>query len=277
MRIATAMSKSGGPGMKRNVLGTGLAAVALVVTIASGMMGQMLDPSGGATPGASTGSAVNTQLSNNFAAMFSDPAFQKKLQQRLQERLVARAREKRGAAAGAAAPPDSVGNWKSSTEETDESKLPITATDFVPGPQRIVPETMATRMAHGSSARQTELVALFNKVLDSIEPQTRSNNVAAALAFAIAASEQVKDGSGVLKPGRYAELVRQINQDVGDSAEFKALPDRRKQEIYESSLLTAGLIVSAYRRAAATKDATLERQAKEAAADYLRQMNGVQP
>jgi hypothetical protein len=263
--------------MKRNVLVAGLASGAVLLTIASAMMGQMLDPSGSATPGATPGSAVSAPLSNNFAAMFSDPAFQKKLQQRLQERLVARQKEKSGAAAGSAAPPESVGNFKGSPEEADEAKLPIMATDFVPGPQRIVPETMAARMAHGSSARQAELVALFNQVLDAIEPQTRSNNVAAALAFAIAASEQVKDGSGVLKPGRFAELVRQINQDVGDSEEFKALSDRRKQEIYESSLLTAGLIVSAFRRASAAKDPTLERQAKEAAADYLRQMNGVQP
>ena len=266
--------------MKRNVGVVSLAAGAFLLTIASGVIGQMLDPSGGATPAATPGSsaanAANAQLSNNFAAMFSDPAFQKKLQQRLQERLTARAREKSGQASSGSSP-EPVDNWKSSSQEAEEDKLPITATDFVPGPQRIVPGTMAMRMAHGSGQRQAELVALFNKVLDSIEPQTRSNNVAAALAFAIAASEQVRDGSGVLKPGRYADLVRQINQDVGDSQEFKALSDRRKQEIYESSLLTAGLIVSAFRRASASKDPTLERQAKEAAADYLRQMNGVQP
>ncbi len=271
---APAMTNCGGTGMTRRALVAGVAAGALLVTCTSAVMGQPVDPAGSATPG--TGDSVNAQLSTSLATMFSDPAFQKKLQQRLQERLMARVREKHGDTANSSVSPDSVGNFKGSPPEADESKLPITATDFVPGPERIVPETMATRMAHGSSARQAELLALFNKVLDAIEPQTRNNNVAAALAFAIAASEQVKDGSGVLKPGRYADLVRQINQDVGDSDEFKALSDRRKQEIYESSLLTAGLIVSAYRRAAASKDPTLERQAKEAAADYLRQMNGVQ-
>jgi hypothetical protein len=240
-------------------------------------MGQMLDPSGGATPAATPGSsaanAANAQLT--ISPRCSAIRRSRRSCSNACRSASPRAREKSGQASSGRHPN------RSQLEELEPGSGGRQAADhgndFVPGPQRIVPETMAMRMAHGSGQRQAELVALFNKVLDSIEPQTRSNNVAAALAFAIAASEQVKDGSGVLKPGRYADLVRQINQDVGDSEEFKARSDRRKQEIYESSLLTAGLIVSAFRRASASKDPTLERQAKEAAADYLRQMNGVQP
>jgi hypothetical protein len=190
--------------------------------------------------------------------VFRDGALQERLQRRMLERL----QEKQaGGASGPGPTPQS-------------GKLPLTATDFPPAAARVVPLSMAERMAHGSSARRSQLVAMFNQILDTIEPQTRRNNVAAAMAFAMAVSEQVMADRAVLDPERYGELVVQINDDLGDSAEFKVLPDRRKQEIYESSLLTAGIIVGAYRQAAQRNDSTLQRQAKDAASDYLREMSG---
>jgi hypothetical protein len=234
---------------------TWLVAGALLVSLATGVLGQ---PDGRASATPPAGPTIN-----NFAAAFSDRALQERLQSRIQERL----REK---VAGG-------GGGSSAAGPTPRSgKLPLSATDFSPGTARVVPETMAERMAHGSSARRSQLVVMFNQILDTIEPQTRRHNVAAAMAFAMAASEQVLADNGTLNPDRYGELVVQINDDLGDSAEFTALPDRRKQEIYESSLLTAGLIVGAYRKATQRNDSTLQHQAKTAAADYLREMNGAQ-
>ena len=237
--------------------------------VASGVTGAGGQSDGESPPAPAVGGSVN-----NFASAFSDG----KLQERLQRRMLERMREKQAARAGGSATPGAhpgaLADGSAAQATPKEGKLPLTATDFPAAATRVVPASMAERMAHGSSARQTQLVAMFNQILDTIEPQTRRNNVAAAMAFAMAASEQVMADRAVLNPDRYGELVVQINDDLGDSAEFKALPDRRKQEIYESSLLTAGLIVGAYRQATQRGDSTLERQAKTAAAEYLREMNG---
>lgn len=231
---------------------------AAISSIATGAIGQR--PVAGET---STPPAAAPSI-NNFASAFSDAALQERLQRRILERLQERQAARGGDGSSAPGPTPQTG------------QLPLSATDFPPGAARVVPESMAERMAHGSSARRSQLVVMFNQVLDTIEPQTRRNNVAAAMAFAMAASEQVMADHTALNPERYGELVVQINDDLGDSAEFKALPDRRKQEIYESSLLTAGLIVGAYRQATQRNDRTLQRQAKDAASEYLREMSGAQ-
>ena len=243
-----------------------LVAGALLASSGTGASSQSPEGASAATPAAS-GSV------NNFASAFSDG----KLQELLQRRLLERLREKQTAhGGGGSATPGAQPGSGAAQVTPREGKLPLTATDFPPGATRVVPATMAERMAHGSSARQTQLAAMFNQILDQIEPQTRRNNVAAAMAFAMAASEQVMADNAALNPDRYGELVVQINDDLGDSQEFKTLPDRRKQEIYESSLLTAGIIIGAYRQATQRNDATLQRQSKVAAADYLREMNGAQ-
>jgi hypothetical protein len=229
-----------------------LVAGVLALSVAAGASGE--------TPAAAPATPAAVGI-NNFADVFRDPALQARLQRRIQERLAEKAAQQ-----AAGSPP--------AGPTPRRGKLPLTATDFAPATARVVPEPMAERMAHGSSARQTELLAMFNGILDTLETQTRRSNVAAAMAFAMAASEQVLADRGTLNPERYGELVVQINDDLGDSDEFKALPDRRKQEIYESSLLTAGLIVGAYRQAMQRSDSTLQQQAKTAAADYLSKMNG---
>jgi hypothetical protein len=115
--------------------------------------------------------------------------------------------------------------------------FPMTATNFKSGP-RTLPAVYA---AQGPKENQAQLLQTFNAMMDAFEKEAGKYNVANAIAFLIGVSAQVHTGREIADP-----VIEKFAQDLNDilagSPSFQALPPNKKQELYESSVLTGAMI-----------------------------------
>ena len=119
--------------------------------------------------------------------------------------------------------------------------FPISASDF-PGQQRVLPAAYA---AKGAQENQAQLLQTFNGMMDAFEKEGRKNNVSYAIGFMIGASAQVHTGKEI-SDAVMEKFIYDVNDILAGSPSFVALPVAKKQELYESCVLTGAMVGGLY-------------------------------
>jgi len=115
--------------------------------------------------------------------------------------------------------------------------FPISASDF-PAQARMLPAVYA---AKGPAENQAQLLQTFNGMMDAFEKEGRKNNVAYAIGFMIGASAQVHTGKEI-SDAVMEKFIYDVNDILAGSPSFMALPAAKKQELYESCILTGAMV-----------------------------------
>jgi len=144
---------------------------------------------------------------------------------------------------------------------------PLAATDFKPGPH-----TVAAKFGDLAATPEDKraLAAACAQILEGIEgqPDFRKNNVAYGLAVLIGVSIQLVYGKTI--PDAEAEqLARDLNDSLAATPNFRKLPAKDRQLLYETSVITAGLMVGLNQEGLKTGDASMQEKAKDMARQML--------
>ena len=118
----------------------------------------------------------------------------------------------------------------------------ITATDFraLSGP--IMPDQFADSATGVTPEVREQMRAFFKQVLTAFEKDARKNNIANAFAFITSAALQLRNGK---EPTNAEEdqLIAHFNNVLANSPGYYTLNPRQQQMLYESLILTGGIIV----------------------------------
>lgn len=154
-----------------------------------------------------------------------------------------------------------------------------TATNFTPSGRRMMVGRFASSLSD-DPAQVQEMNVAFNAGLDAFEGEAhrmgRPNSVAMALAYLVGVAVMVDSDQ---EPAEEAILTLQAKVDAafGQSAEFQALSDAQRQQLYEIFVLMATLPLAGYMVAKETNDDALLQTYREVAATALETTLGVRP
>ena len=118
----------------------------------------------------------------------------------------------------------------------------ITTTDFraLSGP--IMPDQFADSATGVTPEVREQMRAFFKQVLTAFEKDARQNNIASAFAFITAAALQVRNGKEPTN-AEAVQLIAHFNNALANSPSYYTLNPRQQQMLYESLILTGGIIV----------------------------------
>src|SRR5262249_51194742 len=112
-------------------------------------------------------------------------------------------------------------------------QYPITATDFTPSPNRIVPDQLVNGMPNLTNDQKEALRNVYNQTLTVFETKVRKNNLANSFAFIVATSQQIV-GKRQVSGEEIASLINYYNNTLASSPQFRNYPDQQKQILNES-------------------------------------------
>ena len=125
--------------------------------------------------------------------------------------------------------------------EKPTPKLGFEATDFKPVEPRgfaraLVAQSKGLGKEHGRA-----LVDGLNAGLDLFEKDMRKNNVAFAMAFLIGSALGAA-GERDVQDAELVSLAQAVNDELAASAQFKKLPAKQKQLLYEGCIVSGALL-----------------------------------
>lgn len=158
-------------------------------------------------------------------------------------------------------------------------RAPLSATAFRPTPSRVMPPILAAALADQKGEDFKVLSRVFGELLDNYDGmlaangETRlKNNVAGAAAFALIMSRSVlTDGKSDLGERQSEALLQEINALLASSDDFKNLDAVKKQKMYETFVITAGLSAMLYQEGVRDGNAETAAKGKELARTILSQ------
>ncbi|HEU4389314.1 MAG TPA: DUF6683 family protein [Blastocatellia bacterium] len=195
---------------------------------------------------------------NNPMSSFADTLIMQKMQQQMLLKTIER-RRNQTASAPQAAPP--------------APAYPITATDFRPTGTRLVVEPLVSATPDATAEQKQALRTVYLETLSAFEKEARKNNLAYALTFLLGASIQVVTGKDLPDEDAH-ELARGLNDILGGTPEFRRLTPQEKQSLYETAIITGGLIVVMQQMGVEQNDESLKKQARELAQTMLEKLGG---
>lgn len=139
---------------------------------------------------------------------------------------------------------------------------------FRPGPQRLVPDRIAADLKGLDAAGRRTASKSFQDLLSTYEQDAPKQDVAHALAFCLGICRQVARGSD-LSQEETRDLARRAEARLPRLPEFAALSDRDRQAMYESLVITGGMVGGLARQGADPKDEAAARAAKAMARRVL--------
>lgn len=124
------------------------------------------------------------------------------------------------------------------------------AVSFRPGAAKLMPRQTAESFSRDSRERKA-LEKTFAQMLDVFARDAardgESFNVARAAAFFVVANYTVT--SGAVPPENQATAYqRNLTADLAENPNFRALPDRKKQELYETFVIYGMFALSGYKQ-----------------------------
>jgi hypothetical protein len=152
--------------------------------------------------------------------------------------------------------------------------LPAAAgqTTFRPVAQSIMPQRLATQMGRTPEERD-RLEKFFALLLTdykemAVERGAPLNDVGRASSFAVGTSYDVYNEGRMLGDRAFQAVRRQMYEALAASPKFRALDDRRRQEMYESYIILGQFVSAAYESANKAGDKVL--------ADKMRKLARIQ-
>jgi hypothetical protein len=139
---------------------------------------------------------------------------------------------------------------------------------FRPVPQRLVPDRIAADLKGLDAAGRRTAASSFQDLLSTYEQDAPKQDVAHALAFCLGICRQVARGSD-LSQEETRDLARRAEARLPRLPEFAALSDQDRQAMYESLVITGGMVGGLARQGADPKDEAAARAAKAMARRVL--------
>jgi len=152
-------------------------------------------------------------------------------------------------------------------------QFPITATDFLSTPRRLLPDQMADSTSNLTREQREGVRRLFHQFLTDFEKDARRNNVANSLAFVVGVSYAVVGAN--LSEAEGEELVRDFNNRLASIQQFNAMSAQQKQLLYESLVITGGSIGFLHAEGIKENNLAMQLQAREMAKAMLKHFRGI--
>jgi hypothetical protein len=149
----------------------------------------------------------------------------------------------------------------------------ILATSFPSSPGRILPGQLIYAMSGATLPQKQMMRAFYEQLFASYEQYNPSNNVAMAVAYALGTSMAITRGRQ-MPAEESAQLVMYLNQALASSPQFNAMTPQQKQLLYESSILSGGMLNTLYYQGYQLNNPAARRQADEMASMIVRQWTG---
>ena len=158
-------------------------------------------------------------------------------------------------------------------EQTGE-QFPITATDFTPpGPAFVLPDQIIDSTAGLTPAQKAEMRSVFLKTLTTFEKQARKDNMANAFAFVATVSFQIRGRN--LTEADTDTLIAHFNEALTKTPQYNALLPQQKQVLYESLIITGGIIAYLETKGKQANNLAMRTQANQLSAQVLKQFLGI--
>ena len=139
---------------------------------------------------------------------------------------------------------------------------------FKAGRARILPEALAASLRGLDGKGRKAAAANFQAMLEAYEKEAPRQDVAHALDYCVGVCRQTARGSD-LSSGEVQELSRHALAILLDVPEFQALSDRDRQAMYESLILTGGMVGGLAREAQESERPEALRRAQALARQVL--------
>jgi hypothetical protein len=148
--------------------------------------------------------------------------------------------------------------------------VPITASDFEGTGRRTMPPALCE--AGKTAGEKAQLAQMCRQILDAMEGEKgfRRNNVAFALTVLIGGSLQIAFEREVSERDT-EQLTKELNDVLAGAESFRRMSAAERQSMYETAIITGGLIIGTYRQGVENNDPGMKRQAQMMASQVLAQ------
>ncbi|MFY0529103.1 DUF6683 family protein [Archangium gephyra] len=160
--------------------------------------------------------------------------------------------------------------------------LPLSVSSFrkVTGP--VMPKRLAERVRElepeQRKALEEALVQLltgYEQLLDQQDQPLLKLNLAGAFNYLFMSSYYALSNGQELSGEQQRSMLRQINAAIAMGLKDRRLSDREKQELYESAVLSGGIILGLYNEGRDKGQPDQQKAARELAKELLEQMMGI--
>ena len=129
------------------------------------------------------------------------------------------------------------------------------------------------RMAQTAEEKET-LRTLSDQFLDALEREGRKNNLANSFAFLTSVSMQIIL-SRELTDAEEQQLISGFNTSLAYSPQFKSMPARDKQILYETAIIAGGMIAFLHEQGKQHGDAKMQSDGRTMAKAVLISLFGI--
>lgn len=158
-------------------------------------------------------------------------------------------------------------DWYGKGTAKPKKRKTITATDFKGSGRRTV-EAEVYRALGANEEQSKGLALIMDATFAAFEKEGRKDNVAYALAALFGVAVQIQSGKEI--PDERAEQIAlDLNDALAVDARFRKMKAAERQRIYESCLVTVGLMSAFHAVGARKKDPAMEKAAKQLAEQVL--------
>ena len=153
-------------------------------------------------------------------------------------------------------------------------QYPITATDFQPLSPPIMPSQFANSATGVDAATRETMRNFFQQVLTAFEAGARKHNFANAFAFICAAALQVRNGKEPTN-AEVDQMIAGFNNRLAASPTYYTYNPTQQQMLYESLIITGGIIAFLDTQGKQTNNPQLRAQAQEMSSAVLKAFLGI--
>jgi len=161
-----------------------------------------------------------------------------------------------------------------SYERQPPRAYPITATDFQVLQAPIMPDQFANTAQGVDPQTRQQMRTMFLQTLAAFEKSGRKDNMASAFTWISACAFQVRDGKEPSDADE-AKLTAYFNNTLAASPDYAVLTPYKQQMLYESVIITGGIMIFLDNQGRSTNNPQLRAQAAEMSKQVLKMYLGM--
>ena len=161
-----------------------------------------------------------------------------------------------------------------SYERQPPRAYPITATDFQVLQAPIMPDQFANTAQGVDPQTRQQMRTMFLQTLAAFEKSGRKDNMASAFTWISACAFQVRDGKEPSDADE-AKLTAYFNNTLAASPDYAVLTPYKQQMLYESVIITGGIMIFLDNQGKSTNNTQLRAQAAEMSKQVLKMYLGM--
>jgi len=161
-----------------------------------------------------------------------------------------------------------------SYERQPARAYPITATDFQVLQAPIMPDQFANSAQGVDQQTRQQMRSMFLQTLAAFEKSGRKNNMASAFTWISACAFQVRNGKEPSDADE-AKITAYFNNTLAASPDYAVLTPYKQQMLYESVIITGGIMIFLDNQGKSTNNTQLRAQAAEMSKQVLKMYLGM--